>query len=298
MAFLKLREALQYDSTNTGAMVLLGQVCYERQDLGWALYYFKAARQREPERHPDLVGRIAQIERESAVEGRFEHQDHGIFDIRYDTALERFDVKALRGYLNDAYYTVGGAFGYYPRQKVVVIVYTPEAFARLRAQPDWVSGFYDGKIRVPADGEQSEADFRHLIRHEYTHAVVGALAKEQCAVWLNEGLAKSMERWGERGGMPTPMLKQRFRAGRILSFAELQGQFIKLQDVDTVNLAYEESYTIATYIIDTYGMWKVKRMLAGYAAGDDTRTILAREFRRTPEQFEKEWLRYLARALD
>ena len=293
MAFLKLREALQYDPRNTGAMVLLGQICYERQELGWALYYYRAARQLEPDRYPQLVERIAQLERESAVEGAFERQDYGAFDIRYDSGLKDFDVGGLRAYLSDAYYTVGAAFGYYPQQKIVVIVYAPRDFARLRSQPDWVGGLYDGKIRVPADGEKSAAEFGRLIRHEYTHAVVGALSKDKCAVWLNEGVAKVMEYLGERGGMPTPLLKERLRAGRILSFADLQGEFIKLQDREAVNLAYEESYMIAAYVIDTYGLWKVKRMLAGYAAGDDTPTILAREFRRTPEQFEQQWLRYI-----
>ncbi|MBN1918128.1 MAG: tetratricopeptide repeat protein [Verrucomicrobia bacterium] len=298
MAFLKLREALQYDPQNTGAMVLLSQICYERQELGWALYYLRAARQLEPQRLASLAKRIAQLEHEAGVEGAFEHQDHGVFDIRYDKGLKNLDLKALRAHLSDAYYTVGGAFGYYPRQKIIVIVYEPEDFARLRSQPDWVSGFYDGKIRVPSDGTRSAADFRRLIRHEYTHAVVGALSKDKCAVWLNEGLAKLMEYWGDRAqgnGMPMPLLKERLRTGTWMSFADLQGEFLKIEGRDAVALAYEESYTIAAYLLDTYGMWKVKRMLAGYAAGDDTPTILARELRRTPEQFEQDWLRALKR---
>jgi len=49
------------------------------------------------------------------------------------------------------------------------------------------------------------------------------------------------------------------------------------------------------YIVDAYGMWKVKRMLARYADGDDTRTVLSRELHRTPERFEKDWLRWVKR---
>ena len=299
-AFHKLRQALEYDPQNTAALMLLGEICYERQQIGWALYYLRAAYRTDPRKYAALEERIRKLEQEAAVEGEFKRQDYGTFDIRYDGRLEDFDLKALRENLSDAYYGVGGLLGYYPRRRIVVLVYSPEDFARIRSVPEWVAGLYDGKIRVPAAKDMKDAAARRLIRHEYTHAVVSDLSKDRCAIWLNEGLAKYMEYHDAQGAakdgggrMPTPVLKRRFRKGTLIPFAEMQGDFIKIKAREKVALAYEQSYSMVTYIIEKYGMWKIKRMLARYAAGEDTTTILAREFHRTPARFEKDWLRSL-----
>ena len=291
-AFYTLREALQYDPESGSTLMLLGEVCYKLQHVGWALYYLREAHRTDPERFAGLEERIERLEREAAVEGEFERQDYGAFDIRYDGDLKDFDLKALRESLSDAYYTVGGLLGYYPTRRIVVLVYSPEDFARIRSMPDWVAGFYDGKIRVPATKDMKDTAVRRLIRHEYTHAVVSDLSKDGCAVWLNEGLAKYMEYYGLKGDNDAPgaLLKKQFRAGKLIPFAELQGQFVKIKGRNKVSLAYEQAYSIVGYIVDAYGMWKIKRMLARYADGEDTTTVLGREFHQTPARFEKEWL--------
>jgi len=297
-AFYKLREALRYDPQNAVALRLLGEVCYAQQQLGWALYYLRAARAADPESAAELDERINQLEAEAAVEGGFEQQDAGAFDIRYDGSLEDFDLDALRANLSDAYYGIGGRLGYYPQRRVVVLVYSPEDFARIRSVPEWVAGLYDGKIRVPASKEMKSEAMKRLIRHEYTHALVSELSKDRCAVWFNEGLAKYMEYHDSEDGMPTPVLKRRFRAETLIPFAEMQGEFIKIEGHEKVALAYEQSYTIMKYIVDTYGLWKVMQVLRRYAEGEDTATILDREFHTTPALFERDWLRFLRFELD
>jgi Flp pilus assembly protein TadD len=298
-AFTKLREALQYDPQNTAALMLLGQICYERQEVGWAIYYFRAAYRLEPVRYAGLADRIKQLEQELAVEGDFERQDYGAFDIRYDGDLEDLDLTALRADLSDAYYGVGGLLGYYPKSRVVVLLYSPEAFAKIRSVPEWVAGLYDGKIRVPATKKMDDDTVKRLIRHEYTHALVSELGKDRCATWLNEGLAKYMEYYdtqaaGKDGGrMPKPLLEKRAKKGPLIPFDELQGQFIEITDPEKVALAYEQSCSMVEYIVDAYGMWKIVRMLGRYAEGNDTKTVLALELHRTPDGFEKDWLRWL-----
>jgi len=297
-ALFKLKETLRYDPQNAVALRLLGEVCYEEQQLGWALYYLREAHRVDPERFAELEERIKQLETEATVEGEFARQDHGAFDLRYDESLEGFDLEALRKHLSDAYYGVGGQFGYYPRRKVVVLVYSPEDFARIRAVPEWVAGLYDGKIRVPAAEAMKDETMKRLIRHEYTHAVVGDLSKNRCAIWLNEGLAKYMEYYDVEGGMPTPLLKRRLAAGTLIPFAEMQGEFVKITGREKVTLAYEESYALVKYIVDSYGLWKIMRMLELYAQGGDTEAVLQREFHSTPARFEQEWLRFLRSELD
>jgi len=297
-AFYTLREALKYDPENAAALLLLGEICYEQQNLGWALYYLRAAYRIDPEQFAALEERIATIEREAQVEEGFERRTHGVFDIRYDGDLEAFDVESLRAHLTEAYYSVGGQLSYYPKRTVVVLVYDPDDFARLRSVPEWVAGLYDGKIRVPAAKAMKDEATKRLIRHEYTHALVSDLANDRCAVWLNEGLAKYMEYHDVDDGMPTPLLERRLRTGSLIPFDELQGQFIKIEGREKVQLAYEQSYQLAAYIIDKYGMWKIHRMLSRYAAGEDTEAVLLHEFNRSPARFEKDWLRYLERRLD
>jgi hypothetical protein len=199
----------------------------------------------------------------------------------------------LRQYLSDAYYNIGGALGYYPKRKIVVLVYAPEDFAKLRSVPEWVGGLYDGKIRVPATRATKDVETKRLIRHEYTHALVSDLSEDKCAVWLNEGLAKYMEYHDEHDGMPTPTLDAAYKDGRLISFAELQGEFLKIEGREKVQLAYEESYAIVRYIVQKYGLWKIKRMLARYAADETTVDVLSHEFYRTPTRFEQEWLHSL-----
>ena len=54
--------------------MLLGQVCYEAQHLGWALYYFREANKLLPEPSAQLAERIRQLEREANLEGHFNRQ--------------------------------------------------------------------------------------------------------------------------------------------------------------------------------------------------------------------------------
>lgn len=81
----------------------------------------------------------------------------------------------------------------YPERKIAVDVYTAELFRELlAAQPHWVKGYFDGRIRVPVAAENfSLSQLRHTLRHELVHALLAQRSGfRRLPSWFDEGLAQ------------------------------------------------------------------------------------------------------------
>jgi len=279
------------------AYVLQGEIEYNRQHLKEA----KAAWQRALELDPtqaQLSERLAQVTKELPVESKFERLSQFFFDVRYEERLDRpvgFDIQDT---LQEARRNVGSDFSCWPKHKIVVLVYGAESFRALRRDtPEWIAGQFDGKIRVPLpDVQLDPAAVRQILYHEYTHAVIQELTNGTCPTWLNEGLAEYEGR--TQKAQPLPHLAKAHQSGGLVPLAELSGRFSNALPAEQVVLGYEQSYSIAAYLVDRYAFWRIRRLLRALAEGQSFEQALAGELRLKPAKLEADWLEWLPTLLN
>lgn len=289
-------QAIAFDPSLAQAYALLGEIEYTRQQLPKA----KAAWERAVALDPnigDVAKRLEQVTQELPVESKFERLSQAYFDLRYEEQLDRPAGFDIRDTLLQARSEVGSDFAYWPKYKIVVLIYSAQSFRTLRSEtPDWVAGQFDGKIRVPLPNGQLDNDMvKQIIFHEYTHALVHDLALGKCPVWLNEGLAEYEGL--QHGPRRLAQLSSAAAQERLLPWSQLDGQFSTALPAEAVALGYQEAYSVVRYLVDRYGFWRLRRVLKALADGGMIEHILSQEFHIKFERLEANWRAWLPQLL-
>ncbi len=283
-----LRQAIALNPELVDAYVLLGQAEYNRQRLKEAKAAWEKAVALDPSR-TEIAAQLGQVTEELPVESAFDRISQSYFDLRYEEHLERPVGFDIRDALITARRQVGSDLAYWPKYKLVVLIYSPEKFRQLREEtPEWMGGQFDGKIRVPLPSEQfDQAMVRNILFHEYTHALIHDLAKGRCPVWLNEGLAEYQGR--TQVSRPLSLLAQAHEAQQLIPWTELSDHISPILAAEEVGLAYEESYTIVASLMNRYGFWRIRKLLQAIADGQPWEEAMAERFRRKLPRLEADW---------
>lgn len=172
-----------------------------------------------------------------------------------------------------------------------MILYSNQQFQDVTDAPGWSGGIYDGKIRIPIGGiEQETPGLRRLLYHEYTHAVVRAIAP-RCPTWLNEGLAQYFE-GREIDTRQREALRRIAQSGKLPALSSLEGSFTGLDGNQAV-FVYLFSLSSVRYMIDSFGLYRVKNVLDELAIGADTGKAISSGIMLSYEEFQRGWKRSL-----
>jgi len=183
-----LQKALLYDKNNPNALSLLGNVYYNTQKINKAEKYLQSSLEINPQQE-GVRQRIEKISQEIEVESKLDRISNYHFDIRYQDNVVRNQEYKIRDYLEQAYRDLGQDFNYFPKYKIVVLIYSSADYQRLANTESL--GVYDGKIRISIDHILDiKGKLKEVLRHEYTHVLVRDLTGGKCPLWLNEGLAQ------------------------------------------------------------------------------------------------------------
>lgn len=197
---------------------------------------------------------------------------------------EHNDIKdKVHFILKDAYREIGKKMKFYPEKPVTVILYNEKGFFDVTRAPGWAGGLYDGKIRLPIQGgvDGQEEVLERVLHHEYVHALVHAITP-RCPHWLNEGLAvyftedeAELREFGDEMGqiIPLRLLENGFPGG----------------DERIVLAAYLESYTAVAYLIDKYGLFRVKELLETLGRGESLSSAFHSVFYTSYKRFLDQW---------
>ncbi|MBI4394976.1 MAG: hypothetical protein HY583_02150, partial [Candidatus Omnitrophica bacterium] len=207
-----------------------------------------------------------------------------------------FEGSTIREYLREAYRTISQSFGFYPRNKIPVLFYDRDEFETLYGKlPHWLAAMYDGKIRLPVyTGDRTPADLKAFIYHELAHAFVLSLSEMKCPVWLNEGMAQYFEnqvRPIQMRGLELAVQNQSLIHMDELLFKE----FYKVPSHDMVTLYYLEVFSLTAEMINRFGMYKMKLLLAELGKGKPLFEAFEKVFGRTFKDFSGDWQRDLER---
>jgi tetratricopeptide (TPR) repeat protein len=132
----------------------------------------------------------------------------------------------------------------------------------------------------PAARPGSTASWEAVLWHEFCHVVTLTLTKNKMPRWLSEGISVYEERqargnWGEQ-------MKPRYRAmilgDDLTAVSELSGAFLRPKTPAHLGFAYYESSLVVEWLIERWGIEKMKRVLADLAKGTEINAALAAHF--------------------
>ncbi|MHB9146603.1 MAG: peptidase MA family metallohydrolase [Symbiobacteriia bacterium] len=156
-------------------------------------------------------------------------------------------------------------FGWQPAAAVVIKLYPerePFLYSIKPSLPGWVAGWTEAgesiKYWVMQDAPSSEG-----LLHETTHHMLSELTNDNASYWLQEGLAT----WATAthgGGLD--VRSQLGPSGRLpWTLPELAAVNLEELDQNKAEAYYAEAYLTVKYLLDTYGMEKLKAVTAELA---------------------------------
>jgi tetratricopeptide (TPR) repeat protein len=137
------------------------------------------------------------------------------------------------------------------------------------------------------------------MNHELVHYAVSTLTSDRAPVWLQEGLAKFLERrWREPAGGRIPpametLLAKALRSGHLISFDAMHPSMAKLPSAEDATLAFAEVDNAVAYLHGKGGMAALRNAIARVAAGEDARDAVAAAAGETWPQFERGWRAFM-----
>lgn len=282
----ELARAAEIDPKEAAAFLFLGELYYRKDDLDTAVSYWEKTVELNPS-DASLRARLERIRKEQKAEQDFNRDATSHFLTKYEGREKIEAGKIVLRILEDAYSEVGRELNYYPDVEIQVILYSGQQFKEVTDAPGWSGGIYDGKIRLPIGGIARETPaLRKTLYHEYTHALVRAITP-RCPTWLNEGLAQYFE-GKQLDSRQKGMLRLMAQTGKLPLLSNLEGPFMGL-DSGQAAAAYMLSLSSVRYIVDTFGMYRIRAVLDELAAGATTSAAVSTGVTLSYEDVERGW---------
>ena len=177
-------------------------------------------------------------------------------------------------------------FDFNPTRKIIFRFMDKSEFHKSTGAPNWTSAlFLDGKITVPIPEYRNRLPaLTDAVRHEYVHAFVAEMSKDECPSWVDEGIAQLLE------GEPNPLLGPALRSWLIknppIPLQSLEIGFTSL-DEKIVPSAYALSLFATRSLVNTYGMESLVRFIQKIGEYHDTETAFRVVYNRSINDFSE-----------
>lgn len=263
-AVQSFEKAIRVDPKSALAYYELGNLKYREGQLDDAVKHLTRAAGID-RGNTDYRDALARAKREHSAEKRFTKQESAHFILSWDGEQDAsLGARVLR-VLEDAFEKTGVDLEIYPKGKVRVVLYTTTEFRKVTGVHGWVTGLYDGRIRIPVkDFSEAEREIRGTIYHEYTHVAVQSITT-RCPAWLNEGLAQVYEERPRTAA--AARVRSAARSRKLIPILNLRLPFTRFSDVETARLAYAQSLCLVLYIMDQHGPDRIGRFLRHLGEG-------------------------------
>ncbi|MFH1412073.1 MAG: hypothetical protein ABIG55_05445 [Candidatus Omnitrophota bacterium] len=269
---------------------MLARYYYRKGDLNRALFFWKKAKETEPD-NADIDGKIEKVRKEIELEAGKRTVETEHFDIQF-YGNNNVDVEALARTLDGIYKEVGDDLRFYPPGITPLVFYREDDFREIFKQAGIVRAFYDGAgIRISVNADYNDPLFPGLAAHEYTHAVLSILTNNECPIWLHEGIAVlEQDKY-----IPSTLMYvfNEIGRGKELSLEYIDGGFSEKEDEERLALSYEAAYTAVLFILDKWGWDGLRGLLDRIGKGTHYANAIDEEFYVSRGGFEKMWNEYL-----
>jgi tetratricopeptide (TPR) repeat protein len=263
--------------------LLLARLYDNRDEPDLAVGHLRAVIAAEPA-HEEANRLLDKVERERRVESGFAREDGRHFVVKYragaNPAARRLVVAALEAARERVVWQLGSVTD----EPVILILYDREQFDTVAGAHPWVTGLFDGKIRLPLGGRlPRRPELVRLLVHEYAHAVIHHRSRGRAPRWLHEGLAQALE-----GRVPATSLAA---SGR-LTLDTLEAL---VSDADPVraHAGYEIALFVVADLLERGGMASMRALLGRLGAGHTIETATPAVYGWRLAELESQWRRQL-----
>jgi len=270
-------------SPDPEATLLLARLYDQRDRSDRAIAHLRRLLERDPS-HPEATRLLDKLERERRAEAGYRKDETAHFVVKDREPGERELRRVVLGILDEIRAAVGREFNFLPSEKITVILYPDERFQEVTGTHHWVSGIFDGKIRLPVGAFRGRTRaLERLLTHEYTHAVVHVLSRGRAPRWLQEGLAQHAERIPDdpdlhlSGGMTLAGLEALLRDG----------------DLAKARMGYQVSLWVVRDLLQRGGMERMRELLARLGKGESAADAVPRVYGLPLAELEAQWHRIL-----
>jgi tetratricopeptide (TPR) repeat protein len=261
--------------------VLLAHLYDRRDDAGRALGHLRAVLGVDPD-HVPARRLLEKVEREARAEAGFRREVTPHFVVKW-RAGEAEALRPLLAGLAAARERVVARLGA-PRERVSVILYDAAQFQDVARVHGWVTGLFDGKIRLPASGAvPPPRELERVLTHEYAHAAIHDLSRGRAPRWLHEGLAQALE------GATTDVLL------RMPARPTLAGLEALLADPDPARArtAYDVALWVVQDLLDRGGDSAMRGLMERLGRGEAIETAVRAMYGLALGELEHQWRRQL-----
>jgi len=163
---------------------------------------------------------------------------------------------------------------------VTIVLYEGVQFHDVTRVHGWVTGLYDGKIRLPlGSGLPSGAALEQLVVHEYAHAAIHELSRGRTPRWLQEGLAQYLE-----GVRVDPLL----RGPGGLTLGGLEA-LIGDPDPARARVGYDIALWVTEDLVIRGGLASVRTVLMRLGNGDSIAAAMTQVYGMRLAELESQW---------
>jgi tetratricopeptide (TPR) repeat protein len=144
----------------------------------------------------------------------------------------------------------------------------------------------------PSGRPPGEFHWASTLWHEMSHVFTLTLTDSHVPRWFTEGIAVHEEtaaspEWGDR---LTPDVLMAIKNKQLLPVSDLDRGFIHPNSPAQVIISYYQAGRICDFITDKWGWDTILAMLKDFAADIDTPTVIRRELKLEPAEFDKQFL--------
>ena len=297
-AITLLHQIIKNSPNDLNALTLLGMLYYKQDQLNEAIAAWEKVVKADPSNQL-VQANLEKARREAGAHTGFSREMTRHFTIKFDGAENRHLYQTVLGILENAYGEIGRTLHYFPSGEVIVYLYTNQQFSDVTRAPAWSGGIFDGKIRIPSKGFEDKLDaLKRILTHEYVHAVVYQIIQDgthgkkgrtavQVPTWLNEGIAEYLE-VARVGDDVNRRIKERIKQGVFIKLNVLHRSFMGLDGIQA-GIAYEESLSAVSFLIQEYGMWRFKMLLDDLATKGTIEEAFSSAILISYDQFQSRW---------
>jgi len=235
---------------------------------------------------PQTLQRLARARRELSVASEQHSLSGKEFSFFWDPSIPEATVARVAQRLSAEYEEQAEFFGTRLPASQVVVLYAGRAYFSLVAVPDWVSGVFDGKIRVSVDPDGGlTAELAAVLSHELAHAFVRYASADLAPGWLHEGLAQ----WWEGKRITQSEIHDLFRGRSPHTLAEMEGNLARHGDRAASRTNYMQALAVIEYLLERHGAGAIACIVRDLGAGRSLPEALRLETGSTPEELFRRW---------